>query len=60
MDDIKIPLPVKPTKFLDQFREYIRKDGKAYATEQTYVTWVKQYILYHKKQHPKDLEAKHI
>jgi len=60
MDDIKIPIPHKPTRFLDQLREHIRADGKAYATEITYISWVKQYIIYHKKKHPKELESKHV
>ena len=60
MDDIKVPIPHKPSRFLDQLREHIRADGKAYATEITYINWVKQYILYHDKKHPKELESRHI
>jgi len=52
MENVKIPLPTKPTRFLDQFRVFIRLDGKSYATENTYVYWVHQYILFHKKEHP--------
>src|SRR5690606_21075676 len=51
----RIPLPPSPTKFLDQFRIFIRTDGKSYATENTYVYWVKQFILFNNKVHPKDL-----
>jgi integron integrase len=60
MENVKIPLPSKPTKFLDQFRAFIRKDGKSYATENTYVHWVHQYILFNKKEHPAKLGSKHI
>lgn len=60
MENVKSPLPLKPIKFLDQFRAFIRKDGKSYATENTYVHWVHQYILFNKKQHPEKLGAKHI
>jgi len=55
MEDVRIPLPPSPTKFLDQFRIFIRTDGKSYATENTYVYWVKQFILFNNKVHPKDL-----
>lgn len=55
MENVKIPLPVKPVKFLDQFRAFIRLDGKSYATENTYVYWVHQYILFHHKAHPSTL-----
>lgn len=52
MENVKIPLPLKPIKLLDQFRAFIRLDGKSYSTENTYVYWVHQYILHHNKQHP--------
>jgi integron integrase len=57
MEDIRIPLPSVPTKFMDQFRTFIRLDGKSYATENTYAYWVRQFILYHNKKHPKELDS---
>ncbi len=48
------PIPAIPVGFLDQFRSFIRTRGMAYKTEKTYVTWVLQFIRFHKKQHPKD------
>lgn len=60
MENVKIPLPSEPIRFLDQFRAFIRKDGKSYATENTYVHWVHQYILFNKKEHPAKLGAKHV
>ena len=45
MENVKIPLPQKPTRLLDKFRTFIRLDGKSYSTENTYVYWVHQYIL---------------
>jgi len=32
----------------------------AYRTEQTYIDWIKRYILFHKKRHPKDMGAPEI
>lgn len=55
MDDVRIPLPTSPTKFLDQFRTFIRIDGKSYSTENTYTYWIKQFILFHNKAHPQDM-----
>jgi integron integrase len=60
MDDIKIPLPIKPIRFLDQLRAFIRLDGKSYATENTYLYWVKQFIHFHKKQHPREMGVEHV
>ena len=48
MEGVKVPIPAQSQKFLDQFRSFIRLDGKSYATENTYVYWVKQYILFHR------------
>ena len=33
MNDIPIPLPQKPTRFMDQFRAFIRSKQLAYKTE---------------------------
>ena len=44
-----------PKKLLDQVREAVRLKHYAYRTEQSYVDWVKRYILFHNKTHPKDM-----
>lgn len=55
MDDIPSPLPDKPTRFMDQFRAFLRSRNLAYKTEQTYCLWIKRYIRFHEYKHPKDL-----
>lgn len=60
MDDIRHSIPTKPTRFLDLLRLHIRESGLAYKTEQTYIHWVRRYILFNNKQHPKDLSESHI
>ncbi len=57
MGDIRHRIPQAPTRLLDQLREHMRKSGLAYRTEQTYIHWIKRYIYYHGKRHPKDLEV---
>ncbi|WP_354001891.1 phage integrase N-terminal SAM-like domain-containing protein [Sinobacterium norvegicum] len=32
----------------------------AYTTEKTYIHWVKRYIYFHHKQHPRHLTTQHI
>ncbi len=54
-NDIPRPIPAKPVRFLDQFRTYIRTRGMAYKTEQTYLSWVLQFIRFHNKKHPKEM-----
>ena len=50
----------KPKKLLDQVSEALRTKHYAYRTEETYVDWIKRYILFHKKRHPKDMGAEEI
>lgn len=47
-------MPIKP-KLLDQVRQAIRLKHYSYRTEQSYVGWIKQFILFHKKRHPKEM-----
>jgi len=44
----------KPKKLLDQVRDAVRLKHYAYRTEQSYVDWVRRYILFHNKTHPRD------
>jgi integron integrase len=45
----------RPRKLLDQLRDAIRLKHYAYRTEETYVQWVRRYILFHDKQHPNQM-----
>ena len=46
-----------PPRLLDQVREKLRVKHYAIRTEQTYVDWIRRYIMFHDKRHPKDLGA---
>jgi len=50
----------RPKKLLDQVRDAIRVKHYSYRTEQTYVQWIRRYILFHNKQHPKDMGVPEI
>ena len=50
----------KPKKLLDQYREHIRLKQYSPRTEKTYIDWVRQYILFHNKRHPKEMGAPEI
>ena len=45
----------RPRKLLDQVRHTLRLKHYASSTEDSYVSWVKRYILFHNKQHPRDM-----
>ena len=55
MDDIPHNLPDKPTRFMDQFRVFIRSKQLIYKTEKTYYTWVVDFVRYHNMQHTRHL-----
>lgn len=45
----------KPRRLLDQVRDVIRLKHYSYRTEQTYIAWIRRYILFHGKRHPKEM-----
>lgn len=52
IDDIPPRLPERPTRFLDQVRLFLRQTGKSYATEKTYIYWIRNFIRYCGREHP--------
>jgi len=42
----------KPQKLLDRVRYALRTQHYSYRTEQSYLQWIRRYILYHNKRHP--------
>ena len=50
----------RPPRLLDQVRHALRTRHYSYATEKTYIQWIKQYIYFHNTTHPKDLDEKNI
>ena len=50
----------QPKKLMDKVREAIRLKHYSLRTESAYCDWIRRYILFHKKQHPKDLGVREI
>lgn len=50
----------KPPKLLDQVRNKLRVKHYSIRTEQSYVGWIKRFIFFHGKRHPKDLKAQDV
>jgi len=42
-------------KLLDQVRNKIRIKHYSYQTEKSYTGWIKRYIFFHNKKHPKEM-----
>jgi integron integrase len=49
-----LPSPQKPhkPKLLDQVRDVIRRKHYSIRTEQSYLDWIRRFILFHGKRHP--------
>jgi integron integrase len=59
MAEINTPVSGSP-KLLDQVRDLIRVKHYSIRTERTYLDWIKRYILFHDKRHPKDMGASEV
>jgi integron integrase len=47
-------------KLLDQARDQLRSMHYSYRTEETYLDWMRRYILFHQKRHPEKMGAPEI
>ena len=55
------PTPPHPgKKLLDQYRDQIRLKQYSPRTEKTYTQWVREYILFHDKRHPREMGVAEI
>ena len=54
LETTSIP-PVTPPKLLDQVRGILRAKRYSYPTEQAYVHWIRRFILFHGKRHPREM-----
>lgn len=45
----------RPKKLLDQVRDAIRLKHYSIRTEETCVSWIKRYILFHNRLHPREI-----
>lgn len=50
----------RPKKLLDQVRDAIRLKHYSIRTEESYVTWIRRYILFHNKRHPNEMASAEI
>jgi Phage integrase, N-terminal SAM-like domain len=50
----------KRPKLLDQVREVIRTLHYSIRTEEAYLLWIRKFILFHGKRHPRDMGAAEV
>lgn len=51
---------LNPPRLLDQVREAIRLRHYSIRTEQAYTDWIKRFILFHGKRHPREMGAAEV
>src|SRR5205809_1864253 len=54
------PAEASKPKLLDQIRQLMRLRHYSLRTEEAYVGWIRRYILFHGKRHPRELEERHV
>ena len=60
MEDIRRPIGESPTRFMDKLRLLMRQRQLAYPTEKTYLHWIRNFIRYHQRRHPRDMGAAEV
>ena len=56
---INTPIP-RPRKLLEQVSDALRVKHYSYQTEKSYVQWIRRFILFHNKRHPKEMGGEEI
>ncbi len=49
-----------PRKLLDRVRDQVRVKHYSYRTEETYVQWIKRFIVFHGKRHPSEMGSDEV
>lgn len=55
-----MPTDASAPRLLDQVRDVIRFKHYSIRTEQSYLGWIKRFILFHNKRHPRDMGADEV
>lgn len=50
----------RPKKLLEQVQDVIRLKHYSYQTEKTYIYWIRRYILFYNKRHPKAIGSSKV
>jgi integrase len=58
--NIASPSSANKPKLLDQVRDVIRRRHYSIRTEQAYTDWIKRFIIYHGKRHPRQMAEEEV
>ncbi|MEW6165866.1 MAG: phage integrase N-terminal SAM-like domain-containing protein [Pseudomonadota bacterium] len=54
------PAPADPPLLPGRVRDRIRRKGYGIRTEKSYARWIKRFILFHDKRHPRAMGARGV
>ncbi|SMB21986.1 Integrase/recombinase [Sterolibacterium denitrificans] len=60
MNSITPSAPPNPPKLLDQVRDRLRLKHYSIRTETQYIQWVRRFIMFHDKRHPREMGAREV
>ena len=60
MEQVGKIIPNPKSKLLDQVREVARLKHYSFRTEETYIQWIKRFIFFHDKRHPREMGSREI
>lgn len=55
-----MPVPTSAPRLFDKIREEIRARHYSRRTEEAYVHWVRRFIVFHRRRHPRDMGAPEV
>jgi integron integrase len=56
----EVAMGKRPKKLLDQLRDTLRRKHYSIRTEQAYTSWVRRFILFHGKRHPRTMGGEEV
>lgn len=56
----RVPIPVRPNKFIHRLRDFVRRRNLSLSTEKSYVNWAKRLIKFHGMKHPDEMGSDHV
>ena len=59
-EEAAIPVLPQQVRLLDSLRYHLRAVHYSRRTEEVYVHWVRRYVLFHGKRHPRELGGNHV
>ncbi len=59
-EQVAVKSPAPRPRLLDQVRDVVRRRHYSIRTEQAYIHWIKRFILFHGKRHPRQMGAREV